>query len=142
LPDPACPECLQQLVGPLYQSTYYVEVVDLNGCKNSDRITVFVEKSQPLYVPNIFSPNGDGENDRFFFQAGPEVVRIDELAIFDRWGNKVFVGKDLAPNDPGLGWDGTFQQKPLDPQVFVWLATVSFVDGTREVYKGDLVLVR
>ena len=142
LPDPACPECLQQLVGPLYQSTYYVEVVDLNGCKNSDRITVFVEKSQPLYVPNIFSPNGDGENDRFFFQAGLEVVRIDELAIFDRWGNKVFVGKDLAPNDPGLGWDGTFQQKPLDPQVFVWLATVSFVDGTREVYQGDLVLVR
>ncbi|MBK7410892.1 MAG: gliding motility-associated C-terminal domain-containing protein [Saprospirales bacterium] len=90
----------------------------------------------------MFSPNADGVNDVFTIFAGPEVVRIRSLMIFDRWGEKVFEGLDLRPNDLSQGWDGTFRGKAMNPAVFGYLAELEFADGIVLVYNGSLTLVR
>ena len=64
--------------------------------------------------------------------------------IFDRWGDKVFLAEDFAPNDVEAGWDGTSQEKAdeYNVGVFVYVAEVTFKDGTVKQYSGDVTLIR
>ncbi|MCB9285484.1 MAG: gliding motility-associated C-terminal domain-containing protein [Lewinellaceae bacterium] len=140
--DPDCPECLAFEAQPLHTTTFAIDIQDENGCIASDHMTVFVEKAGNLYLGNAFSPNGDGENDIFFPQCGPEVSQIQLLQIFDRWGNLVYQAENFPPNDPAYGWDGTFENRPLNTHIFVWQARIILRDGTEEWYKGDVLLAR
>jgi gliding motility-associated-like protein len=74
--------------------------------------------------------------------AGPEVVAIRSMKIFDRWGEKVFEGFGLRPNDLSQGWDGVFRGKPMQGAVFGYLVELEFADGIVLVYNGSLTLVR
>ena len=73
---------------------------------------------------------------------GADVKEVRSLKLFDRWGNWVFEGAHLLPNDLNNGWDGTFRGKEMDPAVFVWLAEIELWNGDVGFYKGDLTLVR
>ncbi len=137
----SCTDCPEPWAKPLLSQYYTVEVVDINGCKAEDRILVQVSRKRHIYPPNIFSPNDDGENDRFtLYTKGVREIR--RLVIFDRWGEEVFLRKNFQPNDDSLGWDGTFRGSPLTPAVFVWAAEVEYVDGEVEVIYGDVTVVR
>ena len=129
LPNPDCPLCLTQGIHRLETATYYVRVIDENGCEDVDKIIVFVDERPHVFAPNIFSPNGDGINDFFYLQADETILQIQRLMIFDRWDNLVYLGKDFLPNVPDLGWDGIFLGEGMNPQVFVWKAEVEFADG-------------
>jgi gliding motility-associated-like protein len=94
------------------------------------------------FAPDAFSPNGDGNNDRYTIFAAPAIKEIRALHIFDRWGNLVFSRLNFPPNDPMLGWDGTFEGKRLNPAVFVVMAEIVLPDGRSELYKGELTLLR
>ncbi|MBI5916585.1 MAG: gliding motility-associated C-terminal domain-containing protein [Bacteroidetes bacterium] len=143
LPDTVeCPQCLVQVVMPEETTTYHIHVIDTNGCSAMDKITVVVNEERPFYVPTAFSPNGDGTNDRLLLYAGPDVAVVHSFRIFDRWGNLVFQEKDFQPSNPQIGWDGHFEGQPLNPAVFVWMADVEFVDGSLEVFYGEVTLVR
>lgn len=142
LPNPDCPLCLIQGIKPLETETYSIQVIDKDGCRDSDKITIFVDERPHLFAPNVFSPNGDGINDFLYLQADETVLKIPHFMIFDRWDNLVFEGKDFLPNVPDLGWDGFFMGETMNPQVFVWKAEVEFADGRVEVFYGDFVLVR
>ncbi|MEL6668026.1 MAG: gliding motility-associated C-terminal domain-containing protein, partial [Bacteroidota bacterium] len=100
------------------------------------------EPRSNVFVPTAFSPNDDGVNDRFtlFGEAGE--FTIEELRVFTRWGESVFVGMELPPNDLSRGWDGTHRGSPLNPAVFVYWARVRYVNGDTELLKGDLTLLR
>ncbi|GAB4245993.1 MAG: hypothetical protein Kow0027_06750 [Saprospiraceae bacterium] len=137
-----CPTCLSQTVAPLETTVYRIYVVDANGCMAEDKVTVWVNSRQPVYVPNAFSPNGDGTNDRLIFFAGPEVARVRYWHIFDRWGNLVFQAEGFPANDPAFGWNGLFNGQPMNAAVFVWKAEVEFLDGRTEVLLGDVTLLR
>jgi len=137
----SCSTCPELVVSPTNQTTYTV-LVDENGCEATDGITVFVEKNRPVYVPNAFSPNDDGLNDLFTIYAGKSVTRIKSFLVFDRWGESMYNYFDFTPNDPAVGWDGTFRDKALQASVFTWFAEIEFVDGRVEVYKGDVTLLR
>ena len=133
-----------------------VTVVDELGCTASDSRMLLVRKDRPVYFPTAFSPNGDNINDVFFINADMDnVTHISDFRIFDRWGETVYTAPqttiDVAggqsvggflPNDPAFGWDGTLNGERLNPQVFVYTATVHFRDGETFVYKGDFVLMR
>ncbi|MCB0636446.1 MAG: gliding motility-associated C-terminal domain-containing protein, partial [Lewinella sp.] len=119
----------------------WVSAINENGCIAGDTVRITVEKIRPLYVPTAFSPNGDGQNDRFTIYAGPEVVNIDQLRIFDRWGNMIFSREDFAPNDPNLGWDGFFEGRRVNSAVFVYLLKVTYVDGWQEMKTGEVMVV-
>ncbi|MBK6995155.1 MAG: gliding motility-associated C-terminal domain-containing protein [Lewinellaceae bacterium] len=137
----SCTDCPEPWAKPLLSQYYNVEVVDINGCMAEDRILVQVSRKRHIYPPNIFSPNDDGENDRFtLYTKGVREIR--RLVIFDRWGEEVFLRKNFQPNDETLGWDGTFRGSPLTPAVFVWAAEVEYIDGEVEVIYGDVTVVR
>lgn len=127
---------------PLGSTEYRAVIRDTNGCEAKSTVRVFVEATQRLFIPNAFSPDGDGINDVFMLFAGPEVVRIRYLRLFDRWGEQLFVRSDFLPNDAAYGWDGTFQGVALNPAVFVYVAEVEYLDGRKEIVKGDVLLVR
>ena len=141
--DMECPECPSQLVFPLVTTTYSVQIMDNNGCVAADDITVYVDRRKGVYVPNGFSPNGDGINDLLLVFAKPGHVKsVRSFLIFSRWGESVFEYFNFLPNDPALGWDGSHRGQPLDAAVFVWFAEVEFVDGEVRVFEGDVSLVR
>ena len=137
----SCTDCPQPWAKPLYSQYYNITIEDLNGCQAKDRILVQVSRKRHIYPPTVFSPNEDGENDRFTLYA-KGVREIHRLAIFDRWGEEVFVRRNFQPNDDSLGWDGTFRGSPLSPAVFVWAAEVEYIDGEVEVIYGDVTVIR
>lgn len=137
----SCDDCAEPWANPLRSQYYTVTVEDLDGCKAEERILVQVSRKRHIYPPTVFSPNDDGENDRFtLYTKGVREIR--RLAIFDRWGEEVFLRKNFQPNDDSLGWDGTFRGSPMTPAVFVWAAEVEFIDGEIEVIFGDVTVVR
>src|SRR5688500_9339125 len=125
-----CPTCLTQIVTPIITTTYSVRVTTHDGCADEDALTLFVENDNDVYVPNIFSPDGDGINDVMVISGGSSVEQILEFVVFDRWGNVVFFDQHFNPNDPARAWDGTMNGKQLNPGVFVYKMIIKYVDGT------------
>jgi len=138
----SCTTCPNPEANPVNTTTYRVTVVNEAGCIAFDDLTIFVVKNRPIYIPNAISPNGDGINDGFTLFTGPAALRIQSLKIFNRWGGLIYVGTNIVPNEPALGWDGTFDGQPVDMGVFVYLAEVEFIDGVVIEYKGDVTVVR
>lgn len=135
-------DTLAQVLQPRRSATYQVVIANENGCTASDEVRIMVSRELPVFVANIFSPNGDGENDRFFIQASGAVSNIKSFMIFDRWGVAVFQGRDLAPNDPNLGWDGRYQGRAMNAAVFVYIAELEMSDGEVFLLEGEVVLMR
>jgi len=142
LQNPDCPTCLTQAVAPIVTSSYSVTVTNVDGCSAEDSVTVHLQQDTEVYVPNVFSPNGDQINDRFLISAGDQLKEISFLLIYDRWGNLVFSKTDIQPNDPNHAWDGTYRNEPLNPAVFVYRVILEFNDGHTEVKTGSLTLLR
>lgn len=136
------PPCSTIRVGPVQTTLYTVVGTNPAGCTDTATVEVRVIEDLPLYVPNAFTPNGDGVNDGFTVFGGPALDRVESLRIFHRWGGLVFEGTDFPPNEPGLGWDGTLNGQPVNPAVFVFQATVRFINGATQELTGDLTLVR
>jgi gliding motility-associated-like protein len=138
----ACATCPRTSVGPFNTTKYRVTVKDSSGCTAFDELIVNVDKKRPVFIPTAFSPNGDGINDYFSIFANQSALVIKELRIFNRWGDMLFVGKDLPLNNETKGWDGTFNDIKLNPDVFAFFAIVKFIDGEEIVYKGDITLMK
>ena len=114
-----------------------------NDCEATDSVNIEVIKKRKVYIPNAFSPNGDGVNDYFtIFGAIPNVHRIEKLIVFDRWGGVVFEKHDFLPNELLNGWDGTFKGKQLSNGVFAYLAEIRFLDDEIVRYTGDISLIK
>ena len=101
-----------------------------------------MDKKRGVYIPNAFSPNGDGINDEIMIFANPGVELVEEFLIFDRWGELVFENTNFLPNDADQGWDGKLKGEKMSPAVFTWFAKVRYLDGEKQMFKGDVVLVR
>ena len=141
--DTLCINCYEQTVTPMMTMNYNVQVVDENGCIADDDLTIFVNQNVDLFMPNIFSPNGDNRNQFFYPQAVEGVIQnISSIEIFNRWGDLVFETSDIMPNDPEAGWDGTFNGRTLSPQVFVYRIEAEFINGNTKVFSGDVTLVK
>ncbi|MEL7425542.1 MAG: gliding motility-associated C-terminal domain-containing protein [Bacteroidota bacterium] len=141
--DLPCPGCVVQLDLDLKESTqFFLSIKDENGCTAEDRLTIFINKERNIYVPNAFSPNGDGDNDFFYIFADQSVEEIKSFIVFNRWGESVFEVYGSQPNDPRWGWDGTYRGQPVNTAVYVWMAEVEFANGDVEIIKGDVVIMR
>lgn len=106
-------------------------------CVASTTRELCVEEEFAIYVPNTFSPNGDGFNDLFRAVSPLLQPRGVELLIFDRWGRSVYVGNALEP-----GWDGTFNGTAVEPGVYAWRFTLVDAFGTQHVRTGHVTLLR
>ena len=135
-----CDTCLRPTVAPVNNAAYFLTVTSVDDCSTSDSINVFVNKIRDVFVPNAFSPNGDGANDIFFINANKSVSLIKNMRVFNRWGAVVFEGKDLPPNDASYGWNGFFKGKFVSSGVYVWMAEVEYLDGEVIQLTGDLTI--
>lgn len=139
----SCSNCLHPFVQPSQTTTYTLTVISINGCIATDQITIEVDSPRRIFTPNIFSPNGDGMNDVFSIQTGPEFVEIIELQIFDRWGSQIWKARGLSPQNGSEGWDGKIQGKDNAPAgVYIYFAELRFFDGRSLMIKGDISLIR
>jgi len=132
----------QVVVQPIKDGYYYFTITEDAGCTHTDSVYIRVIKERPVYAPNVFTPNNDGLNDKFSLKGGPAAELIDELKIFDRWGELMWEGNGLVFNDNRNGWDGKFKEVWVNPGVYVWAAKVRFIDGEIIPYSGDITVVR
>jgi gliding motility-associated-like protein len=137
-----CSDCSDPVAFPVNTTTYIVTVVNQDGCPATDEIVIRVIKDRPIYIPNAFSPNGDGMNDGFTIFGGPAARQIKTIKIFSRWGELVFEARNIPLGEEMLGWDGTFLGRTVNPGVFVFFVEVEFIDGEVVLYKGDVTVVR
>jgi gliding motility-associated-like protein len=107
----------------------------------SDKITVS-GCAPSYYLPNTFTPNGDGKNDFFTLYSNDAVRIIKQFQVFDRYGELVFSAENIAPNDERKGWDGNFKDMSFTPDVFAYRITVEYADGTTETLVGDVTVVK
>lgn len=130
-------------VTPPGDYTYTLIVTDEFGCTSEDEITIRVKIVRPVYSPNIFTPdNRDGINDFFNLFGGKAVENIQDLLVFDRWGNLMYRGSGLTINDRNDGWDGKFNGQFVNPGVYTWAANVLFIDGIVLPFGGDITVLR
>lgn len=138
----SCMDCRNPSVYNLEYPTYFeVTVTDSLGCSAQDQILVSVEKRRKVFVPTGFSPNGDFTNDLLLVHGQSNSKALD-FRVYDRWGELVYQLKDFPFNDDSQGWDGTFRGQPCEPGVYVWVLEVEYVDGVKEVFKGNTTLIR
>jgi len=116
----------------LDRSYYFFDNFSLCPCEDT---ILPAEPEALIFIPNIFSPNGDGQND--LFRVRGENLETLHLTVYNRWGEKVFEG-----NEPQAAWDGTFNGKTCAGGVFYYMAEIGFVGGKREMRKGNVTLVR
>jgi gliding motility-associated-like protein len=133
---------LMPFTTPFVTTLFTLTAYDAAGCEVSSSKLVFIDTSLDIFVPNIFSPNDDGFNDYFTLYAGADVAEIEKLIVFDRWGNALFERDEFLPNVDILGWDGNFRGKPMNTGVYVFYAEVRLIDGSTEIVKGDVTLMR
>jgi gliding motility-associated-like protein len=99
--------------------------------------------TKEVYIPNIFSPNTDGDNDIFTVEGGKNVQRINNVSIYDRWGELVFQsGNFTLDKKYEFGWDGRFKGQAAMQGVYVYVVEVLYNDDTRETVSGDVTLIR
>jgi gliding motility-associated-like protein len=138
-----CDTCLNPLATPLQTTLYRLTASNKNGCKDEAPLLLIVDRRPDIYVPNIFSPDGDGKNDIFTIYADTRMVTgIKSFQVFSRWGEAVYEYYNFEPNNPAYGWDGKHRGKELTPAVFTWFAVVEFIDGSELLLEGDVTLKR
>jgi gliding motility-associated-like protein len=123
-------------------TTYVVEVTNSAGCVAIDSVVVLVNIVRPIYIPNVFSPNGDNINDLFYIQGSSASDGVEVFRIFDRWGALIYEAHGFPLNDPLYGWDGTFKGQPVNPGVFTYQANIHFLDNETLTYAGTITVLR
>ncbi len=134
-----CDTCLQSFAMPLRDNTYKL-YVENEECKDSVYYEITVDNSRRIYVPNVFSPNRDGNNDILFIQT-PDFALIRSFEVYDRWGNRIFMVENMEANDSSQGWRGEFKNFHPVPGVYVWRAEIYFLDKKTEVFSGDIAIL-
>jgi gliding motility-associated-like protein len=134
----SCIDCLNPTVTALVNTTYNLIVTDINGCKNNDSISVHLKDNcgNDLFIPNIFSPNGDGINDHFSIN----VTQVKDLdcSIYNRWGQKLCEWKGAAGFWDGEGINGT----NVPEGTYYYVLQLEKYTGEVLIYRGYLALVR
>lgn len=129
----------------VYQSREVeVIVTATNECDEYEQCSfmIFINSEAQIFAPTVFSPNGDGENDRFSLYGNSHLVKIIELSIFDRLGNRVEFLTNVPINYPSQGWDGTIRGRQAEIGVYSYYARIVDLNGREIEYFGSITLLR
>jgi gliding motility-associated-like protein len=116
----------------------YVDGVNAAGCKVSDSVllTVVGCDGKNVYLPNTFTPNGDGINDKFYVRS-TSLASLKYFRIYDEWGKTVFETSDLSQ-----GWDGTVAGRAAPIGVYVYELEATCQNGYDVIKTGNITAVR
>jgi len=137
-----CIKCSNPVAKPTHDIQYKVEVIDENGCVYTDFVSVVVKYKDDVYVPNVFTPNGDHLNDVFKPYFSTSFDGVYEMRIYDRWGELVFVKEEVDPFDERQGWNGSFHGTHVNPGVFVYVILTKPLEGEGKVLRGSVTLIK
>jgi gliding motility-associated-like protein len=129
-------------VSPANEMVYEFSATSPLGCQVDTTVIISVTKPRPAAAPGGFTPNGDGTNDVFFIQGDNRLKSVNVFRVYDRWGESVFIAENVAPNDPASGWDGSFKGEKMNSGTYSWYAEVEYIDGFKEIIRGDITLLR
>jgi gliding motility-associated-like protein len=123
------------------QPDLYAVTVMTDGYEVTDEVVIDEDpechEDGGIYIPNVFSPNGDGVNDEWVVSISDVNISGVQCRIFDRWGELMFETKQLP-----VAWDGTFRNKNVNPGVYVSIILFQLQNGESEIHSGDITLIR
>jgi gliding motility-associated-like protein len=137
--DPlTCSDCATPVLTANYSQWVKVTVTNEFDCKSTDSAFVKVLPCQPdfVFVPTVFTPNGDGLNDKLFVR-GKALKKLNTFIVSNRWGNIVF-----STNNIKEGWDGTFRGQLCPTDAYVWYVRGICTNDQEVEKKGTITLVR
>jgi gliding motility-associated-like protein len=117
----------------LVEGVYSVRVTDAAGCASTREVDVFKNEDACLFIPNAFSPNGDGTNDTWNIRH-MDLYADAEVRVFNKWGSVVFESRGYAKP-----WDGTYHGKILEPATYYYFVDLRNGDP---IYEGFLMILR
>jgi gliding motility-associated-like protein len=139
----SCDTCTLTLAAPTSTTSFELTAVDTNGCAATATYTLrVIEPEEDYFIPNIFSPNGDGINDHFTYFASPGSATITSLQIFDRWGNLLFEQQQFPINAPNLGWDGRAKGQVVNPGVYIYAFEILTAENETLYFKGSVTVTQ
>jgi gliding motility-associated-like protein len=103
-------------------------------CRDTVQGQVYIRTNYRVYIPNVFSPNGDGKND--LFRPAMRGFAESDLNIYNRWGERLFQSRD------NTGWDGTYRGQPVPDGVYMYTLSVLNLYGEKQFFNGTVVLMR
>jgi gliding motility-associated-like protein len=117
-------------------------ITNTYGCQSKDTICIKTFcKSAQAFIPNAFSPDGDGVNDKLCVM-GTGIKIVKSFRIFNRWGQLVFEKVNFNTNDPANGWDGTIRGIPAPPEIYVYICEVICESDIPYTYTGNVGIIK
>ena len=136
-------DCLEPIVTPEGDTTYTIIAETVAGCIDTASVTIRVDPSPVLYIPNVFTPNGDGVNDIFLLTPDRfNIISVDEVYIYDRWGGLLTSQADLSTETGVPLWDGNTKWGPAVPGVYVFVVKFTSVNHIQRTVIGNVTLFR
>lgn len=136
----SCHQCPAPFAFPLLTNRFQVKA-DNGVCMDSAIVKILIDNSRRFFLPNVFTPNGDRNND-FLGIYSPDFGLVNSFEVFDRSGNLVFSSSITILNEPTTGWDGRFDQKYAPAGVYYYNFEITFLDGFTRNYTGNVTLLR
>jgi gliding motility-associated-like protein len=114
-----CPNCENPMIQPFRSGIYEVQAQNEFGCKATYTINFNVNIEELIFIPNVFTPNGDMKND-YFGAFGDQFAQLPnyQIEIYDRWGGKIYSNENAALNEPVTGWDGKINGQVVEEGVY------------------------
>jgi len=138
----SCSTCLTTQVSDPTDSIYVITVTDIYGCVDTAQVRLDRTERPEVHIPNVFNPNSNTGNSTFAIYGNNEVERVLKVQVYDRWGNLIYLSTTMELNNPSSGWDGTYNGQNVEQGVYVYLLEVLLMDGSVDVYHGDLTVIR
>lgn len=137
----SCATCPDPIAFPKDNAPITITVQNQYGCVATDAIGFQLECSENVSIPNAFTPNSDGKNDRFNL-IGKGIREVKSLRIYSRLGDVIFERKNFQIGERQAGWDGTISGNPAAAGTYVYFA--EFICDTGELFtrKGTIIVVR
>jgi gliding motility-associated-like protein len=131
----------ERIVEVTQPGIYDVILTNSAGCSKTERITVLDRCDARVFVPEAFSPNGDGRND--VLEVKGAYVVDSRILIYNRWGEVVYAADNVLEN--GSFWDGTYLGQPAQSGTYAWKITYrsrDYPDREPTVLRGGVLLIR
>jgi gliding motility-associated-like protein len=133
--DISCKDCPSTQIFPIKNSCYVVEAINSFGCRATDEVCIDVSRENVIYIPNTFTPNGDGLNDEFYVSGfGFSDITLE---IFDRWGEKLFASSDVTN-----GWNGKFKSKDCKEDTYIYKLSYKTFGSKLTTTTGHVNLIK
>ncbi len=136
-----CDDCLVNSAMPLTATSYDLLIENNNGCQVETRINVNVTEDIFLFIPNVFNPNTESNNNKFIPLGTRQVKEILSFDIFDRWGSPVYSATNFIPGNIAYAWDGKVNGKPVNAGVYFYVIETELINGKQKMYSGDITVL-